>query len=152
MGRFLTRRKAYVLAFLVAAVLGLAARVYGRDVVVVLFGEGLFNLTFVVPRLLLPALVALLVGYVLPKGFFLWGVAVLLLHPIAEASAVDLALDAGVISSSDLSGLLVVTAITLVVFMALCTVAAALGAGLRLLWWRVRGESVRGRLGVASEG
>lgn len=130
--------------------LGLAARVYGRNITVVLFGEGSFDLTFIVPRLLLPALIALLAGYVLPRGFWLWGGAAVLLHPLAEAASTNRALEAGVVDSSELGGLLVVTVVTLIVYAVLCTIAAALGAGLRLLWWRLRGEPVGARLGLSS--
>jgi hypothetical protein len=43
------------------------------------------------------------------------------------------------------------SAITIMVLAVACMLAAVLGAGLRLLWWRLRGESVRGRLGISSE-
>lgn len=154
MRRFLARRKEYVLAFLAAALAGLAIRVYALNVVVGLFGaepgDRLFIFLPEVRGLLVPALIALLVGYVLPKGFFLWGIAVVLLHPLVEAVWINRALGAGVVASSELSGLIIITATEIIVFMVLCTIAAALGAGLRLLWWRFRGESVRGRLGMFS--
>lgn len=150
MGRFSTRWKVYILAFLVAAVLGLTVRIYAPVVIGELFGANAFGLKFLGSKLLLPALVALVVGYILPKGFYLWGIAAILLHPLVEASSINRALEGGVLESSELGSLTVVTAITLIVNMGLCTIAAALGAGLRLLWWRLRGESVRGRLGISS--
>ncbi len=139
----------YVLTFLVLAVVGLIVRMYGRGVVAGLLGEGLFYPTFFIPRLFLPALAGAVAGFVLPKGFLLWGIAVVILQPIAEGLSISRALEAGVIESSQLGGLVFFEVIMLVMLMLACTVAAVLGAGLRLLWWRLRGESVRGKLGIS---
>ncbi len=148
-------RRKYALAFLATALVGLAIRVYTQNIVTGLFGaepgEVLFTLLPVIEGLFLPALVALLVGYVLPKGFFLWGIAVVLLHPLNQALWINRALEAGVIESSGLGGLVVVETTFLLLFAGACTGAAALGAGLRLLWWWLRGESIGG-LGTASNG
>lgn len=156
MRRFFTRRKKYVLVFLATALAGLAVRVYAHSLIVGLSGaepgDLLFALTTEIGRLVLPALVALLVGFILPKGFFLWGIAVVLTHPLYELMWNNRALEAGVLESSELNKLFLGQTIQIVFFVApLCTVTAAPGAGLRLLWWWMRGESVRGRLGMFSE-
>jgi hypothetical protein len=85
------RWKIYALVFLATAIAGLAIRMYGQDIVIELFGEGWFILTFLAPTLILPAFVAAVVGYVLPRGFFLWGIAVIFLHPLVEAWQTHLA-------------------------------------------------------------
>ncbi len=150
------RWKRYAVAFLVMAVAGLAVRVYAPAIIGEMFGEGEFGLRFFSSRLLLPALVAVVAGYLLPKGFFLWGLAVISLHPLVEAWKTRLA-DAGGafgpsgIGNEQLLGLAFVLVMMLLVYALACTLAAALGAGLRLLWWWIRGESVSGKLGMTSE-
>jgi hypothetical protein len=139
--------KKYVLAFLVVAIVGLAVTIYAPAAVGELFGVNAFSLKFLSSSLLPPALVAAVAGYVLPKGFFLWGVAVIFLHPLVEAWQTHRANAGGAFGPSGIGdeqilGLALVLVMMLTGYAFACTVAVALGAGLRLLWWRLRGESL----------
>jgi len=89
------------------------------------------------------------------QGVFLWGFAVVLLHPLAEARQTQRANEWGAFGPSgigdpELMGLILVYVAILSVFAVVFTVAAAIGAGLRLLWWRLRGEPALARLGLTS--
>ena len=154
------RWRKYALAFLATALAGLVAwvlttpavagRLLGDAAYVAAYSFPLFRY-FGMPLL---ALVAVLVGYLLPKGFFLWGIALVSLRPIVEAWQTSWADSQGAfgpsgLDGSQLAGLLFVQVTILVVTVIVCTAAAALGAGLRLLWWWIRGESVQSRLGIA---
>ena len=111
-----------------------------------LLGAGVFVGTL---RLPLSALVAGVAGYQLSKGFWLWGVATVSLDPllfvITPYGSIERLLEAW-----SLGELILVSAAVLVGLVTTHTVAAALGAGLRLLWWRLRREDVRHRLGMSS--
>ncbi len=132
------QRKKYIVAFLVVAILGLAVRIYTPVVVGELFGTNAFGLKFLGSRLLLPAIVAAVAGYVLPKGFFLWGVGVVFLHPLVEVWQTHRANEGGAFGPSGIGdgqifGLALLLVMMLTVYAFACTAAAALGAGLRLL-------------------
>lgn len=151
------RWKRYVITFLATALVGLVIRKYASGVVGDLFGQDAFGLKFLGSRLLLPMLLAAVVGYLLPKGFFLWVIAVMSLHPLEEARQTGWANEWGAFGSSgigdsELLGLIFVPLMMLALLAFVCTIASALGVGLRLLWWRYRGESVGSRLGLASDG
>lgn len=101
------------------------------------------------PLLALPPLIA---GFVLPKGFFVWGVALVLAYP---PGAVWIYLNAGAettfLTSEPGAGQVLSLALAeLMVFLVLaffCTAASGVGAGARyLILWR------RGRLGQSPLG
>jgi hypothetical protein len=54
------------------------------------------------------------------------------------------------IGDEQIFGLALLLVMMLTVYAFACTAAAALGAGLRLLWWRLRGEPIGARLGIFS--
>lgn len=127
------RWKRYALAFVAAALAGLAARVYGPSVAEELFRREAFRFVLFAPGMLLSALVATVVGYIFPKGFFLWGFAVVLLHPLAEARQTQRANEWGAfgpsgIGGSELVGLILVYVAILSLFAVAFTGAAAIGA------------------------
>ena len=142
--------KRYVLAFLVTALVGLVVRAYSAAVVPELFGWGSYALTSFVPSLILPTLVAAAAASLLPKGFPLWGVAAIFLHPPVGVFSTNNALEAGVIESSELGSLAVAEVVVFAMLALACKVASASGAGLRLLWWRFSGEPLGDMLGMSS--
>ena len=135
---------------MVMALAGLAVAVLSTLLLAVrLLGEEALVATFL--RLPLSALVAAVAGYLLPKGFWLWGIATVSLDPLLFAT-IPHGSGERLLKAWSLSELILVSAAILVGLVTIHTIAAALGAGSRLLWWRLRGESVRDRLGISSEG
>jgi hypothetical protein len=141
------------LAVLVVSTPSVAGRLFGQEAFVASYSFPLFRI-FGMPLL---AIVTAVAGYLSPRGFWLWGIAAVSLRPVLEAWKASRANSLGAFGSlgigeSELLGLALVIAMIIFTSAVVCTVAAALGAGLRLLWGRLRGESVRDRLGIASEG
>jgi hypothetical protein len=125
-------RRRTILTFLVTALAGLAVWVLGLE----LDFRLPLHLTFFGPPLvvLVAALVAAVAGYVSPRYFWLWGLAVVCLRPVAVAFLLFYpAAHAGVIGPNDFVGLAFGEVMFFVSFMILCTVGSAAGAGLRRL-------------------
>ncbi len=149
-----------IIVFLATAVVGLAVwAVSTPSVIGRLFGEGAYVAAYSHPLLRffglpLLAIVVAVAGYLSPRGFWLWGIAVVFLHPVARARQTERANSLGAFGSSgteglQLLGLALVTAMIIFELAVACMIAAALGAGLRLLWWWLRGKPI-GRPGAAS--
>jgi hypothetical protein len=132
----------YVLAFLVVAVAG--AVVWAIFTPALLFSGVVYHEIAPAYPLLEPlglpllASVAAVAGFLLPRGFWLWGVAVVSSRPLVEF------LIMGEQSPWAMFGFSVVAfeAMLLLPVAVVCTLVAALGAGSRLLWRRLRGRSV----------
>lgn len=142
-------RHRYVIAFVALALIGLGAwAITAPPSTPNLFAFGHSGF----PLLALAAAVA---GYLLPKGFPLWGVAVVCLHPVADAGFAAwlgprFMLVPEKLTGTEVIGLALVLLGKSVLFAVASTLTATLGAGMRLLRWRLRGESVRGMLGMSS--
>ena len=132
----------YALTFLVAAATG--AVVWVIFTPAPLFSGVVYRGTAPAYPLLepfgLPLLVsvAAVAGFLLPRGFWLWGVAVVSSRPLVEALLM------GEHSPGAMFGFswIFFEVMLLLPVVIMCTVAAALGAGSRLLWSRLRGRSV----------
>lgn len=143
-GRYVVVSVALVLAGLVIWALSTPA------VAAILFGEAAYEAAFSsplygllgLPLLAVPPLIA---GFILPKGFFVWGVATVLAYP---PGAVWTYLNAGpqttfLTSEPGAGQVLSLALVDLMIFLFLatvCTGAAGLGAGTRylILWKRGR--------------
>lgn len=105
---------------------------------------------------ILYALPALGAGLVSPRGFYLWGVAVVLAHPWAglaleaafrQSRGAD-AIPGGEMEWVGLAFVLVLMSFTMAM---VATVLSGLGAGLRLLWDHLRGGRAVTPRGIRSQ-
>ena len=91
---------------------------------------------------LLYALLALMAGFVLPRGFYLWGIAVVIAHPIAAVAltAYQQAQGADIVRGGAVGwlGFAFVLVIMTLPAAVLATIFSAMGAGLRVLSGRLR--------------
>lgn len=133
----------YLVGFVVVALVGL---VVWMPQVVPVIGEAFVGV-WIDPflELGLTLLLTFLAGYALPEGFWLWGVAAVSLRIPFEATSTGGAVEAGVLSESDVGGLILVIVITYALTILLLTASSALGAGLRSLRRRSRGAGTRRR-------
>jgi hypothetical protein len=118
-------------------------------VAVILFGEAAYEAAYSsplygflgLPLLAVPPLIA---GFVLPKGFFMWGVATVLPHLVgaawtfpwsrAEAEVVFMTPNPG---AGQILGLVFVELMIFISLVLVCTVSSGIGAGARyLILWR----------------
>lgn len=146
-----TRRRAilrYAIAFAALILAGAVVWALSTPAVAVnLFGDAGYEAAYSspvygflgLPLLALPPLVG---GFALPKGFFLWGAAVALpylpgavvTYLMAGAEATFMTPDPG---AGQVFGLVFVDVMMFFGLALVCTVAAAIGAGIRaLVWWR----------------
>ena len=146
-----TRRRAilrYVIAFVVLALAGAVVWVLSTPAVAVnFFGDVGYEAAYRspvygflgLPLLALPPMIA---GFALPKGVLLWGAAVALpylpgavvTYLMAGAEATFMTPDPG---AGQILGLVFVQVMMFLGLALACTVAAAIGAGVRaLVWWR----------------
>ncbi len=138
--------KSYVPTVPLAVAAGFVVWSFRAPIAFWLFGEAVLSVyklplfdMFGLPALLIIGFIA---GCASPKGFWLWGLATNLLQPPAEVALPVHQVSRGEFMPSDLPGLIFVTIAIFTVNTAACTVVSALGASLRLLWWRLRGEQI----------
>ncbi len=127
--------------FLATTLTGLVLWALSRPMVAgALFGSQAYEVFFSGPFLVffgplpLAVLVAAIAGYVSPRRFWLWGLAVVLLRPVLDVLLYfNPARQAGVIGLSEYIGLAVIEVMIFMSLVALCTAGSGAGAGLRLL-------------------
>lgn len=149
----------YAIAFAVLALAGAVAWVLSTPAVAVhFFGDAGYEAAYSSPvygflGLPLLALPPLLAGFVLPKGFFLWGIAAVLAYlPGAAWTYLNAGPEVTFMTPGPTAGqvlsLIFVQAMMFFGLALVCTAAAGLGAGVRVLvWWR-RGTLRRNFLGT----
>lgn len=153
------QKRKWVLASLATAVVGLviwifatpaiAGELFGREAYEAAYSWPIFRF-FGLPSL---ALVSAVVGYIFPRGFWLWGITVVCLHPVANI-VLDLyqqsrgAFGPSGLETPEVMGLVFVRVMIFVVLAVLCTFSASMGAALRLLikrWSRGAGTTSESR-------
>ena len=158
--RELVPGKGGTLVFLLSAVAGLVVWVFSTPAASgKLFGGAAYEAAYTHPLLSffgLPLLIAiaLVAGFVSPRGFWLWGVAAVFLQPFAYAWLTVWTSSQGVPGTGEnsifqLLSLAFVTALILFALAIACTGGSAVGAGLRLLWWKLRGRQIGGPRSVS---
>lgn len=147
--------KAGIPVFLLAAVAGLAVWVFSTPAISgKLLGEAAYEATYTHPLLAffgLPLLAAIAfgAGSVSPRGFWLWGVAIVSLHSLAYVWLTIWTSSRGAfgpegIGPRQILSLAFVEILMLIALATACTVGSAAGAGLRFLWLKLRGEPAEG--------
>lgn len=138
----------YGLVFAALALAGLAVwAVSTPAMAVLLFGESGYEAAYSSPvygflGLPLLALPPLISGFVLPKGFFLWGVAAVLAYVPGGLwtylnAGPEVTFQTPDPGSGQILGLVFVEVAMIFVLAIVCTAAAGVGAALRaLVWWR----------------
>lgn len=130
-------------AFLLAAMLGAVIWLISEAVLPErLIGSNLgYDLThsFLFDSFGFPAAIILagIVGFVVRRGFWLWGMAIALPVPVVEMIQTRSAVEQGVIELSASMGIITIAVTVSIELAVVCTANSALGAGLRLLSGRI---------------
>lgn len=138
------QKRKWVLASLATSVVGLAIWALATPAIAgELFGRGAYEAAYSWPIFRffgLPslALVSAVVGYIFLRGFWLWGIALVCLHPVANIVLDLYQRSRGVFGPSGLETpevmrLVFVRVVIFVVLALICTFSAAIGAALGLL-------------------